>query len=231
MTAAMSGRASWASSVSGDGKAIEAELRAKVIDLESKIGKLSLGPFKIVVGGLGTDWSEDDAAKWLRDHLSFDGGPVPNSIYAKGLFTGLLYAEFASGADQDRAISKIRTARITWNGATIWAKPDLPLEQRLPESFAFSVKRVMVEWGWSRSALYVDREETTLYLGSEKVMSSKVSGYTLELSFGDGWQQELRDPKLDDLFNAAQEKLTKKSRVKGQGKGSEKGKGNSQARS
>ena len=115
----------------------------------------------------------------------------------------------------------------------MWAKIDRPLEERLPESFAFSVKKVLVEWGWSRSALYVDRDSAVLYLGTDKVLSSRVSGDKFEVDFGDGWKEYLQAPELDDAFTKAQEKLTKKVQLKGKGKGKgqEKGKSKSKASS
>ena len=79
--------------------------------------------------------------------------------------------------------------------------------------------------------MYVDTEDATPYLGNQMVISSWVFGGTLELSFGDGWQKELQDPKLGALFNTAPEKLTKQCEAKGKGKGSEKGKGKSRVRS
>ena len=140
-------------------------------------------------------------------------------MYAKGQFVDILFAQFPTEADRDRAIQKIRDSGHEWNGTRMWAKIDRPLEERLPESFAFSVKKVLVEWGWSRSALYVDRDSAVLYLGTDKVLSSRVSGDKFEVDFGDGWKEYLQAPELDDAFTKAQEKLTKKGPIEGEGEG------------
>ncbi len=83
----------------------------------------------------------------------------------------------------------------------------------------------MVEWGWSKRALYVDRSTATLYLGDDKVLSSSVEGSTFKVDFGPGWKEDLQDDRLDDIFNKSQGKLTTKFQTKGGGKGAEKGKG------
>ena len=136
----------------------------------------------------------------------------------KGAFNGLLFAEFPTLSERDWAITKIRQGRQEWDGRVVWAKVDLPLEERLPESFAFSVKKLMVKWGWSKHALVVDRDTSTLYLGSDKVLSSSVSGNSFKVQYGDGWENDLKYPNFTEMLNQAQCKVT-------MSKGMEKGKG------
>ena len=84
-----------------------------------------------------------------------------------------------------------------------------------PKAFAFGLKKLMVDWGWEKSVLYVDRATSTLYIGSDKVASAKVAGTVSEVDIANGWKDALQDPKLDEIIHTAQDRLTKKSQVKG----------------
>ena len=84
----------------------------------------------------------------------------------------------------------------------MWASVDKPFEVRVPESFAFGVKKIMVTSVWAKNAAYVDVDAGTLYL-----------------------EEYLADPVIDEHVAKFRAKVQTKGRPsksveKGKGKGS-----------
>ena len=65
--------------------------------------------------------------------------------YCKGDFKGILFIKFASAADIKKAGEIIREAKIHYDGNTIWAKVEQPLDVRVRESFLFGLKKKLIE--------------------------------------------------------------------------------------
>ncbi len=120
ITAAMFARSSRAGSDATDDRIFtNTGLEAKVADLQMKLDSVFGGASKVVVGGLGSQWPEEDAAKWLRDTLAADSGHSPTNICAKGQFTGMLFVEFSSTSERDRAIKKLNDSKHQWDGQIV----------------------------------------------------------------------------------------------------------------
>eukprot|EP00972_Heterocapsa_arctica_P051057 7505817-Heterocapsa_arctica.AAC.1 len=58
----------------------------------------------------------------------------------------------------------------------LWARPDLPLEVRIPETVLFAFKRTLVEWGFARSIVRVDTDAANVKVGGELALSAKCVG-------------------------------------------------------
>ena len=174
-----------------------------------------------VLGGLSALDDEDEATTWLKDKLASLTGPKPHDIYTKGdEFRGIIFARFANKRDRDDAVSKLRRARCQQEGKEVWAKPDLPFEERTMRHLVFGAKRVMTEWGYDKAAIWADPDKGMLSVGGEKVMSAKLEGKTLKMEYGPGWEEFLHDdakhPEWKNLLQTIRDKL---ANAPGKGKG------------
>ena len=96
-------------------------------------------------GGLDKFTNEPEAKEWLKQRLTQLGVETPADIYTKGTFTGILFARFSCGAVRDGVASAFWKARLEYGGKLTWSRPDLPLEQRVPESFLFALRKQLME--------------------------------------------------------------------------------------
>ena len=123
--------------------------------------------------------------------------------------------------DRDNAVRKIREAKIQEGGKFVWAKPDLPLQVRVPQGLLFGAKRLMVEWEFPKNSLWADPDNLTLQYGDEKVLEVSVLDDNLHLQYGPEWEEYLKeDEQWQNLVKIHTDKLRK---GKG-GKGGKKGK-------
>ena len=145
-----------------------------------------------VLGGLTALDDEDEAATWLTDKLASMSGPKPRDIFTKGdEFRGIIFAKFADKNQRDDAVSVLRRARCQQDGKDVWAKPDLPFEERTMRHLVFGAKRVMTDWGYDKAGLWADPENGSLSLGGERVMCATIEGKVLKIDYGTGWQEFL----------------------------------------
>ena len=178
-----------------------------------------------VLGGLTALDDEDEAATWLTDKLASMSGPKPRDIFTKGdEFRGIIFAKFADKNQQDDAVSVLRRARCQQDGKDVWAKPDLPFEERTMRHLVFGAKRVMTDWGYDKAGLWADPENGPLSLGGERVMCATIEGKVLKIDYGTGWQEflnaDVAHPEFKTLPQNIQDKLAKKpSKGKGKTKG------------
>ena len=178
-----------------------------------------------VLGGLTALDDEDEAATWLTDKLASLSGPKPRDIFTKGdEFRGIIFAKFADKNQRDDAVSVLRRARCQQDGKDVWAKPDLPFEERTMRHLVFGAKRVMTDWGYDKAGLWADPENGSLSLGGERVMCATIEGKVLKIDYGTGWQEflnaDVAHPEFKTLLQNIQDKLAKKpSKGKGKTKG------------
>jgi len=150
-------------------------------------------------------------------------GPKPRDIFTKGdEFRGIIFAKFADKNQRDDAVSVLRRARCQQDGKDVWAKPDLPFEERT--MLVFGAKRVMTDWGYNKAGLWADPENGSLSLGGERVMCATIEGKVLKIDYGTGWQEflnaDVAHPEFKTLLQNIQDKLAKKpSKGKGKTKG------------
>ena len=104
----------------------------------------------------------------------------------------------------------------------ICIKPDLPLDQRVHQGLLFAVKKMLVEWDYMKSHLWVDIPEGKLMIGDEVIITVVVKDFELDVKYGDGWYEHLRHEGYEKKLQDASEKLRRGK--KGSGKGASKGK-------
>ena len=178
-----------------------------------------------VIGGLGHSYSLDDADKYIRDQLWWMKGPRIVETYTKGEFKGLVFAKFSSKAERDAAVMLFRSNKLILGGNAIWAKEDLPLEERIPQSFLFGLKKLMIGWGYEKMAVWVDLSKNQLLVGTDIVIALTVEEKELKTDIAKDWQDDLRkDSDFTKLLDESKEKLRLGgAATKGLGKGKVKG--------
>ena len=61
-----------------------------------------------------------------------------------------------SPAEQEVVTETFRLSALKVNGKEVWAKPDEPLNIRVPKSVLFGIKKLMVMWGFDKQGLRVE---------------------------------------------------------------------------
>ena len=177
-----------------------------------------------VVGGLAGFGTISEASAWLNDKLTALTAPIPVDTYIKGgTFNGLLFAKFRNKLDRDAAVLRMRSASYQYGGNPVWARPDLPIEKRVPEGFLFGFKRQLVEWGFQRSIVRIDTDALNMKVGSELAVTAGVANGRLQCQWHGAWAtwEDLHgSSELDVMMKKANDAI---QRSRGVGKGTTKG--------
>ena len=139
-----------------------------------------------------------------------------------GQSKGLVFVKFASEADRDTAIGVIRAGRHRHGGNVVWARADQAVEVRVPESFLFGFKKLLVDWGFGRAEVRVEIETASLKVGGALAVSAEVRAGELCLRWHGLWTQwtELHeDPEFKVLTAKFQKMLSDAAGGRGKGKG------------
>ncbi|CAK0820226.1 unnamed protein product [Prorocentrum cordatum] len=227
---------------SSAGSRTDAEVREQLKMLEAQISELKLmdntqksngnqyEEYTAVVGGLQTIGSTENAKKWIEANMWDLYGPQPAEVYSKGEFRGLIFVRFRSRADRDTAVKLLRQASLKEGGNDIWAKRDMVLPKRILTSFAFSVKHLLKQWGFTAESVWAD-PEGTVWVGADVAVSGRIVGNKFETDFGTGWEEWFKQDgytNFQDLvanLNAKLGKIPSKGLGKGKGKGKAAAKG------
>ena len=86
----------------------------KTQDPNKNVDKRSL---TAVIGNLEGLSSLAQAQAWLKDKLSVLQGPSPIQVYGKGVYQGMVFAEFKDQFDRDLAATLLKTAGLQQNGS------------------------------------------------------------------------------------------------------------------
>ena len=84
-----------------------------------------------------------------------------------------------------------------------WAKVEQPFDIRTAEFALFSIKRMLIDWGYNKSAVRVDTDTNILKIMNKEVAKSEVNDFVLKLTWCDGeWAEweELQNMS-EDKFN------------------------------
>ena len=177
----------------------------------------------MVLGGLESLSDVDEAWQWIADHMWTMHGPPPTEVYCKGDFSGMVFARFESTADRDRAVNLMNRRRRREGGNNIWAKPDEPVDIRVPTSFMRGLRWILAEEGYTKKDYYICPETLTFEAGGAKVLKAGVKDGILDLEWLDPawkeWHALQNSEGFRKLLQQAQTKLTNTSKGKGKSKG------------
>ena len=129
----------------------------------------------------------------------------------------MFFCKFGSEEDRDLIVANIKRLVLKIEDTKIWSNPDLPTDVRAPETFLFDLKKMLVEWGYTRESVWVDKPKKTISLGGKMILGVTMDQLEMQLTFGPAWENHLRGAEFTKLVKDAQDKL--KSASKGEGKG------------
>ena len=160
------------------------EISARIRDLENSLTSLKNGKLRETVAvfeGLKSAHDTEAAKKFLTDKLKEKHVTLPSDIYYKGSeFNGLLFAKFSSMAERDTAVEVFRNGKYTCGDFKVWAKIDKPIEGRVPETFLFALKKILISWGFDRKDVRVeiDTADKHIIVEGKKIISANVKDGT-----------------------------------------------------
>ena len=145
----------------------------KTQDPNKNVDKRSL---TAVIGNLEGLSSLAQAQTWLKDKLSVLHGPSPIQVYGKGVYQGMVFAEFKDQFDRDLAVTLLKTAGLQQNGKPVWACQDRDPVERAARNFCFGLKKVFKEeWNIPYNVRISDEKPYTMSVGSELALTAHVS--------------------------------------------------------
>ena len=151
------------------------------------------------------------------------------AIYAKTKTeddsNGMLFVKFASPVQRETAMNKFNGIKSKFGDKTNRMNPDTPIQNRVPNSFLLSFKKLLVSWGFSKSAVQVDTSEQTMSVEGEVVLKACVKDLEFQLdwikSSWSSWKTLAEDVEYLALLRETKTKLqnAKQRMDKGKGKG------------
>ena len=215
------------------------EWTKRIEDLEKLVAGMSLsghGGASGVVGVVGglQDASSPEAAKaWLNQVLQQARIDGVQEIFHKGSnkFNGMLFVKFTSSGKRDAAIGAFNSLRSKFSDKISYMNQDLPVQERVMNSFLLGLKRMLVGPGWefNKTSVQVDTSAQTMAVQGEIVLKARVKDFKLVLEWikpeWGAWEEFVKDGQFNTLFQAGQDKLSEawKRMDKGKGKGPAKG--------
>jgi hypothetical protein len=179
---------------------------------------------RLIVGGLSG--SSFEAAKiWAKGILEQNRAPKPVDIYAKGDYKGFIFLRFSTPLDAKDALTAIKDDLSKNSSNTAWCNYDLPIEERVTNSFLFGLKAQLVKWKLSKKYMRVDTENNVFAAGGKDVVRASVVGDTFVVEWIAAewaqWTELQQSAELGGIIAGAKEKLAKSRNEtsKGAGKG------------
>ena len=200
----------------------------KLEDMISKAKSEETPNLTAVIGGLSDAGGYPEAETWVNNTLWSGWASLPTKMYFKGeQFDNMVFAEFASAEDRDKAVETIRKERATVGSKAVWANVDQPADVRAVESFLFGFKKQLTEWGYAKKQVWVDTDNSTVTVDGIKVVQGSVAAGKFDAQWCDpawaNWELLQEAAELKALLSKTQERLAKGG-DKGKGKGKRKGK-------
>ena len=181
-----------------------------------------------VIGNLEGLKSLGEAQVWLKDKLAVLDSPSPTQVYAKGMYKGMVFAEFKDTYERDMAVTLLRTAGLKNDGKQVWASQDRDPVDRAARNFCYGLKRLFKEhWEVPYNVNISEVAPYTLTVGGELVLTAHVSKHAVDYEWHGDWLtwKELHDSQgVKDLLQKSEELIMRTSKgSKGSVKGTSKG--------
>eukprot|EP00973_Karenia_brevis_P006607 898000-Karenia_brevis.AAC.1 len=139
------------------------------------------------MGNLPNTLSQRDAEAWVKDKVQRHCSCDPE-VFCKGDFKGMIWLKFSSEDARNFVVQSIGKARLFHGDNAIWINKDRAIEERCQCSFLYAVKKLLVQWSFSKNSLWVDEDGMTLQWNDQMVASTHVIDGQLRIDFGDTWQ-------------------------------------------
>ena len=136
-----------------------------------------------VFGGLEILLNETAAGERLKAKPADLGAGEATAIFAKGDFQDIMFAKFATESIRDEAVTKFWQSKTKLAGRFTWSREDQPIEQRVPESFLFGLRKVLMAWQYTKGEIWIDKVDLVLKIDGEPVVRARVSNGKFEANW------------------------------------------------
>ena len=177
----------------------------------------------LVFGGF-TDVTMSTVEEWIATTLNTKGLESATKIYCKSnTFRGIMIAEFSDAHVANRVLEALAKSKPTISGKEVWCKKHRPIEIRVPMSLMLTLRRQLLDWGFSKADVRVKDETLTMTVGGKPVLHACVEEKELTLKWLDSsweqWEELHKSPELQKIIDEAKAKLKNVFEKGGKGKG------------
>ena len=131
-----------------------------------------------------------------------------------------MFCKFENIIDRGAAVKYFKDNGFNNGGSTIWAKPDLPLVQRVPQSLLFGAKYLLCnKWGLPKARAWADLEDYSLWVDGEMAIKAAVVDGALKVDYGTGWEDYLNGAEWNEIVSTRSKTIEQAAEMKGKGKG------------
>ena len=163
---------------------------------------------------------------WVREALQKLAISAVLEVYHKcgdREFKGMVFVKFESAEARAKGITSFNASRSAFSDEKKFMNPDLPAEERVPRSFLFGFKRLLVAWELRKSSVHIADDEPVLSVEGHPVFRAIIDNGSLKLDWlsekWSQWKDLVDDPKFKELHQNAQDRLAKSKQGKSKGKG------------
>ena len=215
----------------GGGHIADKVLSQKVETLEKLVADMRIKPTACdsattIIQGLGAASSGTIAVDWVREAMQKLAISAVLDVYHKcgdREFNGMVFVKFESAEARAKGITSFNASRSAFSDEKKFMNPDLPAEERVPRSFLFGFKRLLVAWELRKSSVHIADDEPVLSVEGHPVVRAIIDNGSLKLDWlSERWSQRkdlVDDPKFKELHQNAQDRLAKSKQGKSKGKG------------
>ena len=162
----------------------------------------------------------------MKDALEAAGIQNYGDMYykhAEGSFNGVIFAKFASAVMRDQAVKSFNAMKINLMDKQAFMSPDLPMEVRMQRRVLFGLKKLLVEWQFSKGSVYVDTGNFTLLVEDVLVLKVSVQNFKVSMEWMDErwrtWPDLHDNHEFQVLVESTEENLAAAQVRKSKGKG------------
>ena len=134
----------------------------------------------------------------------------------------MLSCPFKDESERNIAYARFRNCALTYGKNSIWSAPSLPLDRRIPQSFLFAFKRLLLSWEFNKAAVRVNTDETSLKVEGKFVCKAEAHDHKLRISWNpewESWNDLHNDEAFKNLIQSCSSKLARGGAAsKGKGK-------------
>ena len=135
----------------------------------------------------------------------------------------MIFAKFRTPEEVAKVTEAFNKGKFKVAGKSIWCKPDLPTEIRVPKAFLLGLRYQLTQWEFQKQEVKVDEEGKVMGIGKVPVLRAAACEGELVLTWLDPawaeWAELQNSPELATLIKGANDKLSKSANSKQKGKG------------
>ena len=119
--------------------------------------------------------------KYVKQRVLSICGHESSRTYVKGEFNGIVFIVLNNEYIRDAAVDELRSSKFNMDATKVWIVADMPLPICMQRKFLFVLRKVMLEWDWSRFELYVDTNDYSVSINNFKIVYATANGQVFDI--------------------------------------------------